>query len=78
MVKVGNDQDIPGAKKKKKIKNKNKKIKIKIKKIKKGLGTNICTKRTHCKPSEHLFPNRRPLSYPNYTSKYVVQVKHDT
>ena len=23
------------------------------------------TKKTHRKPSEHLFPNRRPLNYPN-------------
>ena len=29
------------------------------------LGTNI--KKTYCKPSEQLFTNRRPLSYPNLT-----------
>ena len=27
----------------------------------------ICTKKTHCKPSEQLFPNRQLLSYLNLT-----------
>ena len=35
------------------------------KKLKWHLGT--CTKKTYSKPSEQLFPNRRPLSYLNWT-----------
>ena len=33
------------------------------------------TKKTYCKPSEQLFPNRRPLSYPNLTQNMKMYIR---
>ena len=44
-------------------------------KLSKNWQSGSYTKGKYCKPSEQLFPNRRPLSYPNLT-KYVYEKVH--
>ena len=42
-------------------------------KLKLHLSTYI--KKTYCKPSEQLFPNRRPLSHPNLTKNMKTHIR---
>ena len=43
------------------------------KKSKLTIGT--YTKKTYCKPNEQLFPNRRPVSYPNLTKTVKTYIR---
>ena len=63
-VKVGNDQEMAQSERNSDSKNRG------GKKLNQQSGT--FTKKTYCKPSEQLFPNRWPLSYPNLTKRLLL------
>ena len=60
-VQLGNDQKMAQSERKSHSKNKLK------------IGT--YTKKKYRKPSEHLFPNRRPLNYPHLTKNMKTHIR---